>query len=80
MHSASNINERFEVFTAVTMKNDVSWDVTPCKSRHFGGTMFLSVLTRATRRNIPENAIFLTEIITRSRKIMFLGSEATAGA
>jgi hypothetical protein len=23
---------RFEVFTAVTMKNDVFWDVTPCGS------------------------------------------------
>jgi hypothetical protein len=32
---------RFEVFTAVTMKNGVFWDVTPCgscKKRHFGGT------------------------------------------
>jgi hypothetical protein len=32
---------RFEVFTAVTMKNDVLWDVTPCgscKNRRFGGT------------------------------------------
>jgi hypothetical protein len=32
---------RFEVFTAVTMKNGVFWDVTPCgscKSRRFGGT------------------------------------------
>jgi hypothetical protein len=31
---------RFEVFTAVGMKNDAFWDVTPCgswKSRHFGG-------------------------------------------
>jgi hypothetical protein len=30
----------FEVFTAVTMKNAVIWDVTPCgscKNRHFGG-------------------------------------------
>jgi hypothetical protein len=25
-------NERFEVFTAVTMKNGVFWDVTPCGS------------------------------------------------
>jgi hypothetical protein len=35
---------RFEVFTAVTMKNGVFWDVTPCGScenRHFGGTKFL---------------------------------------
>jgi hypothetical protein len=32
---------RFEVFTAVTMKNGVFWDVTPCgscKDRRFGGT------------------------------------------
>jgi hypothetical protein len=35
-------NERFEVFTAVTMKNCVFWVVTPC---------------RATRRNNPEDTI-----------------------
>jgi hypothetical protein len=32
---------RFEVFTAVTMKNDDFWDVTACgscKNRRFGGT------------------------------------------
>jgi hypothetical protein len=32
---------RLEVFTAVTMKSDVFWDVTPCgscKNRRFGGT------------------------------------------
>jgi hypothetical protein len=32
---------RFEVFTAVTMRNVVLWDVTPCgscKNRRFGGT------------------------------------------
>jgi hypothetical protein len=32
---------RFEVFTAVTMKNRVFWDVPPCgscKNRRFGGT------------------------------------------
>jgi hypothetical protein len=31
----------FEVFTAVTMENEVFWDVTPCgscKNRLFGGT------------------------------------------
>jgi hypothetical protein len=36
-----NIVVRFEVFTAVTMKNGVFWDVTPCgscKNRRFGGT------------------------------------------
>jgi hypothetical protein len=32
---------RFEVFTAVTMKNGALWDVMPCgsfKNRRFGGT------------------------------------------
>jgi hypothetical protein len=38
----SNCNDvTFEVFTAVTMKTGVFWDVTPCgscKNRRFGGT------------------------------------------
>jgi hypothetical protein len=37
---------RFEVFTAVTMKNAVFWDVRPCgsyKNRHFGGTCSLRI-------------------------------------
>jgi hypothetical protein len=41
--SKASINERarFEVFTVVTMKNGVFWDVKPCgscKNRRFGGT------------------------------------------
>jgi hypothetical protein len=35
---------RFEVFTAMTMKNTVFWDVTPCcccKNRRFGETYLL---------------------------------------
>jgi hypothetical protein len=35
------MNVRFEVFTAVTTKNAVFWDVRPCgcsKNRRFGGT------------------------------------------
>jgi hypothetical protein len=45
------------ISTAQLMKNGVFWYVTPCsscKNRRFGGT---SVLTRATRRNSPEDAI-----------------------
>jgi hypothetical protein len=40
-HIANRKLVRFEVFTAVTMKNAVIWDVAPCTScvnRHFGGT------------------------------------------
>jgi hypothetical protein len=80
----SNISphERFEVFTAVTIKNGVFWDVTPCalvrtdvseelsasiirvtRIDELGTTLAVtsnrctSVLTRATRRNILEDAI-----------------------
>jgi hypothetical protein len=38
---ALNSFVRFEIFTALTMKNGVFWDVTPCGScnkRRFGGT------------------------------------------
>jgi hypothetical protein len=31
-------NGLFEVFTAVTMKSSVLWDVTCCENRRFGGT------------------------------------------
>jgi hypothetical protein len=44
---------------AVIMKNAVFWDVTSCascKNQRFEG---VSVLTRATRRNIPEDGILL---------------------
>jgi aspartyl-tRNA synthetase len=34
-HKTILSNERFEVFTAVTMKNGVFWDVTPCGSYFF---------------------------------------------
>jgi hypothetical protein len=61
-------NVRAEVFKAVTMKNAVFLDVTPCgscKNRRFGGstvsiirvTYETQVLAKVTRRNIPEDDI-----------------------
>jgi hypothetical protein len=44
---------RFEVFTAVTMKNAVFWDVTPCRScvsRRFRGTYHLHLQDRKIRK------------------------------
>jgi hypothetical protein len=41
---------RFEVFTAVNMKN-VFWNVAPCRSSE------TSVFARSTRRQIPEDGI-----------------------
>jgi hypothetical protein len=52
-----NLCVRFEVLTAVTMKNAVFWDMAPCGScvnRRFVGT---SVYTISTRRHIPEDGI-----------------------
>jgi hypothetical protein len=48
---------RFEVFTAVTMKNAVFWDVTPCgscKNRYFRGTYRLH-LQGDTNTSLPSS-------------------------
>jgi hypothetical protein len=68
---------RFEVSTAVTMKNGVFLDVTPCGS---------SNNPRATRRNIPEDTILhklysSPSIITiiNSRRMRWAGYVARMG-
>jgi hypothetical protein len=60
---------RFEVFTAVTMKNAVFWDVAPCRScvnRRFGGTYRLHLLDREIRAR-GTSCIHLLTLVPRSR-------------
>jgi hypothetical protein len=57
---------RFEVFTAVTMKNGVFCDVRPrgtYKNRFLGGT---SVFTRATPRNIQKTPFLIVTAVKTS--------------
>jgi hypothetical protein len=52
-HQILSYYVRFEVFTAVTMKNAFFWDVAPCRScvkRHFGGTSVCSHLLKLVPR------------------------------
>jgi hypothetical protein len=46
-----NLEVRFDVFTAVTMKNAVFWDAAPCRycvNRRFGGMYRLHLQAAAT--------------------------------
>jgi hypothetical protein len=72
MRKTENTDVRFEVFTAVTMKNAVLWDVAPCRycvNRRFGGTL---VYTMSIWRHIPEDdilqKILMLFVAARSRK------------
>jgi hypothetical protein len=80
---------RSEVFATVAMKNAVFWDVTlcgSCKNRCSGGTYRLvtmmmeairsseiSVLTKATKCNIPKDVLLRVARIFRQNAI-FLGT------
>jgi hypothetical protein len=53
------------------MKNVVFWDVMPCgswRNRRFGGT---SVLTRATRRHIPQDYLLHILVAVKAQVSMF---------
>jgi hypothetical protein len=54
----------FEVFTAVTMKNAVFWDVVPCRSCELNrrSSETLVQFTRSTWRHIPEDDLLLSEV------------------
>jgi hypothetical protein len=62
---------RFEVFTAVTMKNGVFWDVTPCgscKNWRFGGTQHLH--HQGDKNRWTKNNVSLTS--NRRTRLTFL--------
>jgi hypothetical protein len=48
---------RFEIFTSVSVKNAVFWDVALCRSYVKWRSSETSVHTRCTRRRIPEDGI-----------------------
>jgi hypothetical protein len=53
----SKIYVRFEIFTAVTIKNAVLWVVAACRSYVNRRSPETSVQTPSTRRHIPEHSI-----------------------
>jgi hypothetical protein len=60
----------FEVFTAVTMKNTVFWNVVPCRSwvnRRFGGMYHLHLQGRKIREQVVADCCHLLTLFPRSR-------------
>jgi hypothetical protein len=64
-------NVRFEVLTAVTMKNDVFWDVTPC--RNVG---FLQELHGVTSQ---KTAFFMIDNVRTSQETRYVSTMSPAG-
>jgi hypothetical protein len=74
----SSISEGSEVFTAVTMKNGVFWDVMPsgyCKNRSFGGSYRLIVFLRSARR-----LLFTTSVVPSSPILVTLMKKALSSS
>jgi hypothetical protein len=72
---------RFEIFTAVTMKNGLFWAVTPCgscKNRRLGGTFclhrqgeFLGIVRRLlVMANVAPSSPFLVTLIDGGAKFL----------
>jgi hypothetical protein len=77
---------RYKVFTAVTMKNAVFWDVAPCRSsvnRRFGGTYRLLFRVEKSRaRNQHTAATCSRWFLARdfsTLKMEAIGSSETSG-
>jgi hypothetical protein len=67
MYKDNRYNVKFEVFTAVSMKNAVFWDVAPCRScvnRCFGGMYRLHLQDRKTceRGHVPQKRRFTQDL------------------
>jgi hypothetical protein len=63
---------RFEVSTAVTIKNGVFWDVTQCdscKNRRFGGTYHLALQggrNQRSRKNVSSKLLLTAKVVPSS--------------
>jgi hypothetical protein len=79
--STASINVRSEVFTAVTMKNGVFWDVTPygsCKTRRFGSIRRYLVFLRSVRRLlVTASIVFTSPILVTLMKEALRSSETS---
>jgi hypothetical protein len=71
LRKTKQVRRRFEVFTAVTMKNAAFWDVAPCRSCvnwRFGGMFRLHIQGRKIReRGTRVSRLLQTELPVRKR-------------
>jgi hypothetical protein len=78
------LHVRFEVFTAVTMKNAVFWDVAPCRScrlnRRFGGTYRLHLQGRKIcERRTSVSRWLQTSYQSKTPSYIWAGGEGDGG-
>jgi hypothetical protein len=73
------IKIRFEVFTAVAMKNDIEWDVKPCgswKNRPFEGRYHLHLQDDRNRRRCMRWLLVTANVVPSSLILVTLMMEA----